>query len=282
MSIQLYHQVSQSLSKKLTKSYSTSFSLGIRMIDKDVRWAIYSIYGLVRVADEIVDTFHEQNKELMLAEFKADTYKAIKNKLSVNPILHSFQEAARKFNIGPELIDPFFESMEMDLDSQTYDSIGYEEYIYGSAEVVGLMCLKVFCSGKHTEYEQLKPAARSLGAAFQKVNFLRDIKSDFEERGRTYFPSVNFHHFDEAAKNEIVADIRTDFEDAYKGICHLPLSCRFGVYTAYRYYTKLLERIEKEPVQTIKSARLRVPDSEKIGLLLRSYFRFKTGAVNHI
>lgn len=280
MSIELYHNVSQSMSKSLTKSYSTSFSLGIRMIDKKVRWAIYGIYGLVRIADEIVDTFHDQDKATLLNEFKAETYKAIDNKLSVNPILHSFQEAARKFNIGPELIDPFFDSMAMDLDLKIYDTEGYEEYIYGSAEVVGLMCLKVFCSGDQAEYDRLKPAAKSLGAAFQKVNFLRDIKSDFEERGRTYFPSVNFHHFDEEAKKLIVDDIRNDFKDAYEGIRELPLSCRFGVYTAYRYYVKLLERIEKEPVQTIKTARLRVPDSEKIGLLISSYFRFKIGAIN--
>ncbi len=282
MSIELYHNVSQSLSKKLTKSYSTSFSLGIRMIDKELRWAIYSIYGMVRIADEIVDTFHDQDKAALLEEFKNETYKAINNKLSINPFLHSFQEAARKFNIGPELIDPFFESMAMDLDLKLYDADGYQEYIYGSAEVVGLMCLKVFCESSEAEYQQLKPAAKSLGAAFQKVNFLRDIKSDFEERGRTYFPSINFHHFDEAAKKSIVDDIRNDFNDAYKGICQLPITCRFGVYTAYRYYVKLLERIEKEPVNTIKTARLRVPDSEKIGLLISSYLRFKTGAINHI
>ena len=160
------------------------------------------------------------------------------------------------------------------------DKVGYQEYIYGSAEVVGLMCLKVFCNGNETEYNRLKPAAQSLGAAFQKVNFLRDIKSDFEERGRTYFPEVNFNHFSEEVKNEIVGDIKKDFKDAFKGICQLPLTCRLGVYTAFRYYIKLLERIEREPVEIIKTARIRVPDLEKIELLLRSYYRFKTGAVN--
>lgn len=280
MSIQLYHSVSHQLSKKLTKNYSTSFSLGIRMIHKEYRWAIYAIYGLVRVADEIVDTFHDQDKSKMLNDFKDSTYKALENKLSTNPILHSFQEAARRFNIGAELIDPFFESMAMDLDNTTYNENGYNEYIYGSAEVVGLMCLKVFCDGNEEEYNKLKAPARSLGAAFQKVNFLRDIKSDFIERGRTYFPQVNFHHFDEQNKKAIVDDIKRDFADAFKGIMKLPISCRFGVYTAFRYYTKLLDRIEQQPVESIKTARIRVPDSQKLGLLLNSYLKFKTGSLN--
>lgn len=281
MSLQLYNDVSQLLSKRLTKKYSTSFSLGIRMIDKDYRWAIYSIYGLVRVADEIVDTFHDQNKAQLLQEFRDETHKAIDQKLSINPILHSFQEAARKFNIGPELIDPFFDSMAMDLDLTSYDNSGYEEYIYGSAEVVGLMCLKVFCNGDQDAYDHLKAPARSLGSAFQKVNFLRDIKSDFEERGRTYFPQVDFNNFDEQDKNLVVEDIKNDFNAALLGIIDLPINCRFGVYTAYRYYVKLLERIAKEPVVKIKTARVRVPDSEKLGLLLKSYLRFKAGALSH-
>lgn len=280
MSLQLYHSVSHQLSKKLTKNYSTSFSLGIRMIHKEYRWAIYAIYGLVRVADEIVDTFHDQDKGKLLKQFREETYLAIINKLSTNPILHSFQEAARAFNIGPELIDPFFESMAMDLDNTTYNKNGYEEYIYGSAEVVGLMCLKVFCDGNEEEYNKLKAPAKSLGSAFQKVNFLRDLKSDYIERGRTYFPKVNFHHFDEADKAAIIEDIKKDFNDAYKGILQLPISCRFGVYTAFRYYTKLLDRIESQPVESIKTARVRVPDSQKIGLLLQSYLRFKTGAIH--
>jgi phytoene synthase len=281
MSLELYQSVCQKLSKKLTRNYSTSFSLGIRLIDKDFRWAVYSIYGLVRVADEIVDTFHDQDKEILLEEFKRDTYKAIENKLSVNPILHSFQEAARQFGIGKDLIDPFFDSMAMDLNLKSHNENGYEEYIYGSAEVVGLMCLKVFCNGNKAEYDRLTTPARKLGAAFQKVNFLRDIKSDFEDRGRTYFPEINFHHFGEAEKQMIVDDIKVDFLEAYKGICQLPLNCRFGVYTAYRYYIKLLERLEQQPVSNLKTARVRVPDYTKISLLLRAYFRFKTGAVNH-
>ena len=280
MSLELYHSVSHQLSKKLTKNYSTSFSMGIRMIDKDYRWAIYAVYGLVRVADEIVDTFHNQNKPKMLEEFRKETYQAIENQLSTNPILHSFQEAARKYNITADLIDPFFESMAMDLENKTYNENGYEEYIYGSAEVVGLMCLKVFCNGDLAEYNRLKSPAKSLGAAFQKVNFLRDIKSDFEERGRTYFPQVNFHHFGEEEKSAIIVDIKKDFSAAYKGILELPSNCRFGVYTAFRYYMKLLQRIERQPVGSIKSARIRVPDSQKLSLLLRSYLRFKAGAIH--
>lgn len=282
MSLELYHEVCQKLSKKLTNKYSTSFSLGIRLIDKDYRWAVYSIYGLVRVADEIVDTFHDQDKETLLLYFKRATYAAIDNKLSVNPILHSFQKAARQFGIGKDLIEPFFESMAMDLDLKSYNETRYEHYIYGSAEVVGLMCLKVFCNGNEEEYIKLTQGARSLGSAFQKVNFLRDIKSDFEDRGRTYFPEINFHHFGEIEKQLIIDDIRKDFLEAYKGICQLPLNCRFGVYTAYRYYVKLLDRIEKWSVFKIKTARVRVPDSEKLSLLLLSYLRFKTGAVNHV
>ncbi len=281
MSLELYHEMSKKLSIQLTNKYSTSFSLGIKMIDKECRWAIYAIYGLVRLADEIVDTFYGQNQAQMLKDFKAQTYLAIENKLSINPILHAFQLAANQYNIPNALIESFFKSMEMDLDKKGYDEADYNEYIYGSAEVVGLMCLQVFCNNDREQYDNLKGAARALGAAFQKVNFLRDMKDDFEERGRTYFPGVNFNHFTNEDKKQIVQEIKDDFATAYNGILQLPINCRFGVYTAYKYYLRLLECIEKQPAEKIKNARIRVPDSEKIGLLLKSYLIFKTGNLKH-
>ncbi len=281
MSLQLYDEVSQLLSKRLTRKYSTSFSLGIRLINKEYRWAIYSIYGLVRIADEIVDTFHHQDKEKLLKEFREETYKAISNGLSVNPILNSFQRAAQQFEIGPALIDPFFDSMEMDLSWSQHGESEYKQYIYGSAEVVGLMCLKVFCNGDQQQYKSLKASACKLGSAFQKVNFLRDIKSDFEDRGRVYFPNLEFNHFDNEVKQQIIRDIRYDFSQAYEGILRLPLNCRLGVYTAFRYYNRLLDKIEREPAEIIRESRVRVPDREKISLLLQSYWLFKTGAIKH-
>lgn len=274
--LELFHSSCLDCSKKVTNNYSTSFSLGIKLINKDYRWAIYAIYGMVRFADEIVDTFHHCNKEELLADFKSETYKAIQNGISLNPILHSFQKAANTFHISEDLIEPFFESMAMDIDNSTYNQNKYNEYIFGSAEVVGLMCLKVFVGGNQNLYNQLKPAARSLGAAFQKVNFLRDIRSDFEERGRVYFPNVNFNSFEDVIKKEIIADIREDFRKAYEGIVVLPTGSKFGVYTAYVYYLKLLEKIERSPAKEILHKRIRIPDSEKVALLFKTYLKFKT------
>lgn len=276
---ELFEKTADICSKSTTRIYSTSFSLGIRMIAKDYRWAIYGIYGFVRLADEIVDTFDRNDKAELLEEFKKDTYLAIERGISLNPILQSFQKVVRKYNIGADLIEPFFNSMEADLHKTEYNQPQYNEYIYGSAEVVGLMCLKVFCDGDGEKYDSLKSAARSLGAAFQKVNFLRDIKSDVEERGRIYFPQLDLSHFDEHVKQAIIEDVRRDFRDAYTGIIRLPMSCRFGVYTSYIYYLKLLEKIERKNAADILESRIRVPDSEKMALLAKSFFKFKMNAL---
>jgi phytoene synthase len=243
MSIQLYNQTSKDLSRKVSLNYSTSFSLGIKLLAQEYRWAVFATYGFVRFADEIVDTFHGHDKAKLLAEFKQQTYQAIEMGISTNPILHSFQLAANQFEIGHDLIEPFFLSMEEDLDKNTHDLRSYNEYIYGSAEVVGLMCLKIFCKGNKGQYDDLLPHARSLGAAFQKVNFLRDIKSDIEERGRVYFPGVDFRQFSDEDKMLIIEDVKKDFDHAYKGIVKLPLGARLGVYTAYIYYLKLLQKL---------------------------------------
>lgn len=272
MSIELYNRVAVLNSTKIAKMYSTSFSLGMRLLDKRCRWAIFSIYGFVRLADEIVDTFHEHDKEKLLRDFEQQTYDAIEAKISTNMVLQAFQLAVNRFSIGNDLIKPFFESMAEDLSVNSHNEKSYKEYIYGSAEVVGLMCLKVFCKGNEQQYIELKPYARSLGAAFQKVNFLRDIKSDFEERGRNYFPGINFNHFNEQTKSELIADIKNDFGHALTGIKKLPVGCRMGVYTAYVYYRKLLEKIEKQPVEKIMDGRIRIPNTQKLTLLAKSFF----------
>ena len=275
MSIKLFDETSIAMSRKLALNYSTSFSLGIRLLSKDSRWAVFSIYGLVRVADEIVDTFHGYNKEKMLLDFKAQTYQAMEVGISTNPVLHAFQLAANQFGIGKDLIEPFFQSMEEDLDTSEHSAESYSEYIYGSAEVVGLMCLRVFCSGDDDQYNHLVPFARSLGAAFQKVNFLRDIRSDVDERGRVYFPGVDFNYFTDADKYEIIQDVKKDFSHAYKGIVQLPVGCRLGVYTAYIYYLKLLEKIERTTAVDILESRIRIPNSQKIALLAQSFVKEK-------
>ena len=228
-----------------TNRYSTSFSLGIKLFDQKLRMPIYSIYGFVRFADEIVDTFHGHDKAALLAKFRSDTYQALEDKISLNPILQSFQQVVNRYNIETDLIDAFLDSMAMDLDDYTYTTDMYQKYIYGSAEVVGLMCLRIFCDGKEEQYQSLKASACSLGAAFQKVNFLRDIKSDFEERGRVYFPGVEYHTFSDSDKLAIEADIKKDFDDAYQGIIKLPTGARLGVMLAYVYYTKLFAKIKK-------------------------------------
>ncbi len=275
---EVFESTSLNCSKTITNSYSTSFSLGIRMIAKDYRWAIYGIYGFVRLADEIVDSFDRDDKAELLLKFKHDTYEAIEKGISLNPILHTFQKAANKYGIGKDLIEPFFVSMEADLYKKDYSFETYSEYIYGSAEVVGLMCLKVFCDGDNSKCETLKHPARALGAAFQKVNFLRDIKSDVEDRGRIYFPKLDLSKFDEDIKQEIIDDVRKDFREAYAGIKQLPASCRFGVYTSYKYYLRLLEKIEHVNAREIMKKRIRVANTEKMALLADSFFRFKLNA----
>jgi len=271
MSIRLFDETSKDISKRISLNYSTSFSLGIKLLSKDFRWAVFSTYGFVRVADEIVDTFHGYNKERLLADFKNQTYQAIQEGISTNPVLHSFQLAANQFGIENNLIEPFFKSMEEDLDTTSHDASSYDEYIYGSAEVVGLMCLKIFCNGNNSQYDELVPYARSLGAAFQKVNFLRDIKSDVEERGRVYFPGVDFSNFTDENKMEIIHDVKKDFDHAFIGIKMLPIGCRLGVYTAYIYYLKLLEKIERTTANEILQSRIRIPNSQKMVLLAKSY-----------
>lgn len=275
MSIALFDQTSKAMSQRLALNYSTSFSLGIRLLAKEYRWAVFATYGFVRVADEIVDTFHGYDKTRLLSEFKQQTYQAIEERISTNPVLHSFQLAVNQFGIGKDLIEPFFNSMEEDLETVSHNNDSYNLYIYGSAEVVGLMCLRIFCKGDDSLYQHLLPHARSLGAAFQKVNFLRDIKSDIDERGRVYFPGVDFSNFTDEEKIEIIQDVKKDFSHAYKGIVQLPVGCRLGVYTAYIYYLKLLEKIERTTALDIKQSRIRIPNSQKIYLLAESYLKEK-------
>ncbi len=275
MSIALFDQTSKAMSQRLALNYSTSFSLGIRLLAKEYRWAVFATYGFVRVADEIVDTFHGYDKTRLLSEFKQQTYQAIEDRISTNPVLHSFQLAVNQFGIGKDLIEPFFNSMEEDLQTVSHNNDSYNQYIYGSAEVVGLMCLRIFCKGDDSLYQHLLPHARSLGAAFQKVNFLRDIKSDIDERGRVYFPGVDFSNFTDEEKIEIIQDVKKDFSHAYKGIVQLPVGCRLGVYTAYIYYLKLLEKIERTTALDIKQSRIRIPNSQKIYLLAESYLKEK-------
>lgn len=271
--IKLFHQVSQECSRITTELYSTSFSSSIRLLHKDLRTPIFNIYGFVRFADEIVDTFHEFDKAKLLADFKKATYEAIDQKISLNPILHSFQLTVNEYNIDHSLIDAFLKSMEMDLGKKQYDRNGYEEYIYGSAEVVGLMCLYVFCNGDKNSYEHLKPYACSLGSAFQKVNFLRDLKADFEGLDRIYFPGCDFSNFTQEDKIKIEQDIQRDFDHAYEGIVQLPLKARFGVYVAYKYYLSLFKKIKKLQPQKILDTRVRIPDHGKVFILTKAGIR---------
>lgn len=272
----LFHKVSQLCSRITTEEYSTSFSSAIRLLHADLRIPIYNIYGLVRFADEIVDTFHDHDKAALLQRFKDETYQAIREGISLNPILHSFQLTVNKYNISLDLVEAFFRSMEMDLKRQDYDEQRYNEYIYGSAEVVGLMCLFVFCEGDRQQYEQLKPHAQSLGAAFQKVNFLRDVKADFNSLNRTYFPNVDFGNFTESCKARIEEDIAADFQHAYEGIMQLPWKARFGVYVAYKYYLSLFRKIRKTQPAQILETRIRIPNYHKALILVRA------GVKNHL
>ncbi len=271
--MKLFHEVSEECSRATTQRYSTSFSSAIKLLNKDLRPHIHNIYGFVRFADEIVDTFHSYDKATLLAEFKKETYLAIERKISLNPILHSFQITVNYFKIDLQFVDAFFTSMELDLSNHKYDAGGYEEYIYGSAEVVGLMCLYVFCEGNAAQYEQLKPYAGSLGAAFQKVNFLRDIKNDFEGLNRMYFPGCDFRNFTEPQKRAIEEDIQKDFDHAYKGIVQLPSKARFGVYVAYKYYLSLFKKIKKLQPHTILEERVRIPNYGKAFIVAKASLR---------
>jgi phytoene/squalene synthetase len=247
--------------------------MGIKVFDPKLRAPIYAVYGFVRFADEIVDTFHDFDKDTLLKRFRADTYQAIEEKISLNPVLQAFQETVHQYNIERELIDAFLDSMEMDLHFAKYHDALYKQYIYGSAEVVGLMCLRVFTEGDDAAYQRLKEPAKALGSAFQKINFLRDMKSDYDERGRVYFPGVDFAHFDTEQKRLIEADIKADFDSGLKGILQLPKSARFGVYLAYVYYINLFEKIKKANVERVRRERIRVSDRRKVYLLFSSAFR---------
>jgi len=272
----IFDEVSEMCSKSVTESYSTSFSLATRMLSPSIRQDIYNIYGFVRFADEIVDSFHEYNKEELLDNFEKELTYSITNKISLNPILNSFQKTLLKYEINIELVNSFLKSMRWDLDKKTYLSKQeFDEYIYGSADVVGLMCLKVFVSGDEDKFDQLKPFAMSLGSAFQKVNFLRDLKADHESLNRSYFPNLNIDKFDEESKQFILNEIDRDFSNALKGILLLPSSARFGVYTAYKYYLKLLNKLRKTDPLKIKNSRIRVPNYQKINVLARSYVRYR-------
>lgn len=273
MSKDLFDKVSLRCSKLTTRAYSTSFSLGIRCLKKEMRGPIYSIYGFVRFADEIVDTLHDFDKAALLKRFTIDTYHAIDEKISLNPILHSFQKTANEFKFERALTDQFLKSMEMDLALTSYDQKGIEEYILGSAEVVGLMCLRVFCKGDEVMYQRLKPSAMKLGSAFQKINFLRDLNADFNGMGRSYFPGVDLTNFNEETKSQIEKDIANDFHAGYEGIKQLPRSARFGVYVAYLYYMALFEKIKNTPSHIILTNRIRVRNRRKLTILAYSYVK---------
>ncbi|MFA7272731.1 MAG: phytoene/squalene synthase family protein [Crocinitomicaceae bacterium] len=268
-----FDTLSYDISELTTKRYSTSFSLGIRFLSKDLHRPIYGIYGFVRFADEIVDSFHGFDKKELLKDFKNQTYKAIEDKISLNPILNSFQWSVNEYNIPLDLIETFLNSMEMDLEDRVYSQAEYEKYILGSAEVVGLMCLKVFVRGDEKEYLRLKPAAMKLGSAFQKINFLRDLRADYKELGRTYFPGIDIAVFNATIKKEIEEDIEKDFQSGYEGIKQLPKNARFGVYMAYKYYYKLFQKIKGTEPHKILNQRIRIPDNKKYRLFVTSYVR---------
>ncbi|MFQ3341367.1 MAG: phytoene synthase [Flavobacteriaceae bacterium] len=272
----LFDAVSQDCSRLVTNAYSTSFSLATKMLDVSIRSHIYNIYGFVRFTDEIVDSFHGHNKKELLDTFEVDLYKSIYNKISLNPILNSFQLTVNTFKIDHELIKSFMKSMRLDLEKRVYETqVEYEEYIYGSADVVGLMCLKVFVKGNKVNYDNLKIPAMALGSAFQKVNFLRDLRNDIQDLKRTYFPNVDFKNFDEKAKFAIINEIEVDFKVALYGILKLPIEARFGVYTAYKYYSKLLYKLKKTPSMNIQNTRIRVPNYQKIIVFSNSYLKYR-------
>ncbi len=272
----IFDTISFDCSRNVTKSYSTSFSAAVKMLAPSIRQDIYNIYGFVRFADEIVDTFLDYNKEVLFEMFEKDLESALENKISLNPILNSFQHTVDKYNIPHSMINSFMKSMKLDLHKTEYKSIDeYNEYIYGSADVVGLMCLKVFVNGDDNKFNELEHSAMRLGSAFQKVNFLRDLKADYEDLNRTYFPNTDLSRLDEHSKNEIIKEIEADFHAGFEGILKLPLEAKFGVYTAFIYYKKLLSKLKKTPSMEIKNTRIRVPDYEKFGLLAKCYVNYR-------
>jgi phytoene/squalene synthetase len=276
MTLEQYTKTSYKLSKKLTVAYSTSFSWGIKVFKPEYRDPIFAIYSYVRIADEIVDTFHGFDKKDLLNKFESDTWNAIENRISTNPVLQAFQETVNKYNIDHKLIKAFLKSMEMDLSNSSYDRDVYDNYIYGSAEVVGLMCLKVFVDGNKERYDDLEHSARMLGAAFQKVNFLRDIQSDINERGRIYLPGV--HHFDfisDTNKAQLEKEVELEFKEAFIGIIRLPIAVKLGVYSAYLYYLMLFKKIKRLDVEQLRSRRVRISNWYKLYLLLKSYLQIR-------
>jgi len=269
----IFDNSSYEISKLVTTTYSTSFSLGIKLLGKSIRPQIFAIYGFVRYADEIVDSFEGYDQRELIEEFELDYKKALDRRISLNPILNSFQEVVRQYNLYG-LVDSFMYSMKLDLDKNQYlTTAEYEKYIYGSADVVGLMCLKVFLGGDEEKYEELKDEAMKLGSAFQKVNFLRDLKDDFERLGRSYFPNMTDSVFTENTKQEIILEIEDDFKEAFKGVQKLPVECRLGVYVAYRYYSGLLSKIKKKSSEAIMAERIRISNSKKMVILAKSFVR---------
>ncbi|MBS1522451.1 MAG: phytoene/squalene synthase family protein [Bacteroidetes bacterium] len=275
----LYDDTCFESSKLITNKYSTSFSKGIGTFDERFRYPIYAIYGFVRYADEIVDTFHGHDQHQLIKDFKADAFRAIEQKISLNPVLQSFQLVVNKYHIDFDLIESFLRSMEMDLDKKSFEKDEYDAYIYGSAEVIGLMCLRVFCEGDDGLYNRLKPPAQKLGSALQKINFLRDIRADLHERGRIYFPGVDFNHFTDAEKVQIESDIKKDLAEGFNGIKDLPHGARLGVYIAYMYYSELLKKILKTPARVILQQRIRITDTNKSMLYLKAISKHKLGLI---
>jgi len=271
----LYDDLSYKISKQTTKQYSTSFSLGILALSPKIRNSIYAIYGYVRLADEIVDSFHDFDRSTLLSRFREQTNQALEEKISLNPIMQCFQETIHRYEIDVKLIYQFLDSMEMDLQKIDYNSDLYKQYILGSAEVVGLMCLHIFVDGNKEQYEILKPSAMKLGSAFQKVNFLRDLKDDYQVLGRTYFPNVDISYFDNSVKEHIENDIQQEFKEALEGIKNLPNSARFGVYLAYRYYISLFRKIKRTPAKKIINQRIRISNGRKFSLMMSSYVQYK-------
>ena len=276
----IFDKISFDCSRNVTQAYSTSFSTAVKMLAASIQQDIYNIYGFVRFADEIVDSFHDYNKELLFEIFENNLASALELKISLNPILNSFQHTVHKYKIPQNLIDAFMKSMKLDLTKKEYSTQEeYQEYIFGSADVVGLMCLKVFVNGNDQQYDQLKNSAMRLGSAFQKVNFLRDLKADFEDLSRTYFPDTDLNQLDEPSKLKIIAEIEADFNAGYQGIVNLPVDAKFGVYTAYVYYKKLLSKLKSTPSEEIKNARIRVSDYQKYGLFAKCYVKNKLNII---
>tara|TARA_B110001450_G_scaffold203435_1_gene192908 strand:- start:572 stop:1411 length:840 start_codon:yes stop_codon:yes gene_type:complete len=272
----LFDNISFKSSKLVTQEYSTSFSLATKMLGKSIQQDIYNIYGFVRFADEIVDSFQGFQQEELFVDFERQLYDSIQNKISLNPILNAFQNTYHKYNLSIAHVEAFMKSMRADLQKKKYTTIKeYEEYIFGSADVVGLMCLQVFVKGDNAKFELLKEPAMKLGSAFQKVNFLRDLKEDYDELGRTYFPNTNLEDLNESSKKALISEIELDFKNAYNGIIKLPEEAKFGVFVAYRYYKQLLKKIAKTPAEDIKNTRIRVADYKKMELLTRSYVKYQ-------